>query len=141
MNDEWGQQVQKDPQYVQQVPQQPFVQLVVVLDLGAIREVVHELYGLGLIKIGHLGFYQHYTKMIGRENPYLRDYRIPDFSLFSRKDGQSTLKHVARFTVQCREVVNNENFYHFKLKLFPNSLIGTTFTWYTILPRNSIQSW
>ena len=78
--------------------------------------------------------------MIGRENPYLRDYRIPDFSLFSRKDGQSTLKHVARFTVQCREVVNNENFYHFKLKLFPNSLTGTTFTWYTILPRNSIQS-
>ena len=39
------------------------------------------------------------------------------------------------------ELANYENFYHFKLRLFPNSLAGTTFTWYTTLPRNSIQSW
>ena len=25
--------------------------------------------------------------------------------------------------------------------LFPNSLTGTTFTWYATLPRNSIMSW
>ena len=79
--------------------------------------------------------------MIDRENPYLRGYNIPDLSLFSREDGQSILNHVARFTVQCGELANYENFYHFKLRLFPNSLIGATFTWYTTLPRNSIQSW
>ena len=66
---------------------------------------------------------------------------IPDLCLFFGADGQSTLEHVARFTVQCEELANYENFYHFKLRLFPNSLIGATFTWYTTLPRNTIQSW
>ena len=39
------------------------------------------------------------------------------------------------------ELANYENFYHLKLRLFPNSLIGASFTWYTTLPRNSIRSW
>ena len=79
--------------------------------------------------------------MIDKENPYQRGHRIPDFSLFSREYGQSTLEHVVRFIMQCRELANFENFYHFKLRLFPNSLTKVAFTWYTTLPRNSIQSW
>ena len=43
--------------------------------------------------------------------------------------------------MQCGELANYENFYHFKLRLFPNSLIGVAFTWYITLPMNSIQSW
>ena len=39
------------------------------------------------------------------------------------------------------ELANYENFYHLKLRLFPNSLIGASFTWYTTLLRNSIRSW
>ena len=66
---------------------------------------------------------------------------IPDFSLFYGEDDQSTLEHVARFTMQCGEFANYENFYHIKLRLFPNSLIGVAFTWYTTFPRNFIQSW
>ena len=65
----------------------------------AIREAVQELYGLGIRQIGHLEFYKSYLKAIKRENPYSMGYRIPGFSLFSREDGQSTLEHVARFTV------------------------------------------
>ena len=79
--------------------------------------------------------------MIDRENPYPRGYRILDFSLFSGEDSQSTLEHVARFTMQCEELANYENFYHFKLNLFPKSSTRATFTWYTTLPRNFIQSW
>ena len=79
--------------------------------------------------------------MIDKESPYPRGYRIPDFSLFSREDGQSTLKHVARFIMQCGELANYGNFYHFKLRRFPNSLAGATFTWYTTLLRNFIRSW
>ena len=101
---------------------------------------MQELYGLGLRKIGRPKFYKPYLEMIDRENPYLRGYRIPDF-LFFRKDGQSTLENIARFTVQCGELANYENFYHFKLRLFTNSLLRTSFTWYTTLPRNSIQCW
>ena len=79
--------------------------------------------------------------MIDMENPYPRGYKIPDFSLFSEKDGQSTMEYVAIFTVQCEKLANYENFYHFKLRLFSNSLIGAAFTWYTTLPSNSIRSW
>ena len=61
-------------------------------------------------------------KMIDRENPYPRGYRFPNFSFFSREDGQSTLEHVVRFTMQCGELANYENIYYFKLILFPNSL-------------------
>ena len=50
-------------------------------------------------KIGSLEFYKPYPDMIDRENPYPRGYRIPDFSLFSGEDGQSTFEQVARFTV------------------------------------------
>ena len=115
--------------------------LAVVPDLGAIREVVHELYESSLKQIRSLKFYKLYPEMIDRKNPYPRGYMILDFSLFFGEDGQSTLEYVARFTMQCGELANYENFYHFKLRLFPNSLIGVTFTWYTTLPRNFIQSW
>ena len=138
VNDNWGQQVQQVPQQVQQVPQHLFVQQIAVPYLGAIREEIQELYGLGLMQIGCPKFYKPYPEMIERENPYPTVYRIPDFSFFSGEDDQSTLEHVARFTVQ---LANYENFYHFKLKLFPSSLTRATFTWYTTLPRNSIQSW
>ena len=117
------------------------MQPVAILDLGAIGEAVHELYGQRLMQIGHLEFYKPYPEMIDRENPYLRGYRILDLSLFSEEDDQATLEHVARFIMQCGELANYENLYHFKLRLFPNSLIGAAFTWHTTLPRNSIQSW
>ena len=129
-------------QQVQQVPRQPFGQPTPVPDLGAIIEAVLELYGPSLKKIGRSEFYKPYPKlMIDRENPYPRGYRIPDFSLFTKEDGQPTLKHVTRFIVQCGELANYENLYHFKLRLFHNSLTWSTFTWYTTLPRNSIRSW
>ena len=102
---------------------------------------MQEVYGLGLMQISRPKFYKLYLEMIGRENPYPRGYRTLDFSLFSRGEGQSTLEYVTRFTVQCGEFVNDENFYHFKVRLFPNSLKGETFIWYTTLPRNSIRSW
>ena len=89
---------------------------------------MQELYGPGLRKIGLPEFYKSYPEMIDRENPYPRGYRIPDFSIFFREDGQSTLEHVARFTVQCGELANYENLYHFKLRSFPNSLTGASFT-------------
>ena len=91
------------------------------LDLEVIREAVQEIYGLGLRQISHPKFYKSYPKTIDRENPYPRGYRILEFSSFSGEDGHSTLEHVARFTMQCGELANYENFLYFKLSLFPNS--------------------
>ena len=109
-------------------------------NLEAIREAVHKLYVPDLRLVGHLEFYKPYPKAIGREkNPYPSGYIIPKFSLLYGEDGQSTLEHVDRFTMQCGELVNYENFPYLKLRLFPNSLTGATFTWYAILPKNSIM--
>ena len=90
-------------QQVQQVLHQPFGQPALVPDLGAIKDEVHELYRPSLGTISHLKFYKPYPEMINMENPYPREYKIPDFSLFSIEDDQSTLEHVSRFTMQCEE--------------------------------------
>ena len=88
----------------------------------AIREAVQELNRLSLRQVGRPKFYKPYLESIDRKNLYPRGYRIPEFSLFSGEYGQSTLKHVAKFTVQCGELANYENFPYLKLRLFPNSL-------------------
>ena len=108
-------------------------------NLEAIKEAVQELYGLGLGQISCPKFYKPYLEAIDKENPYSKGYRILEFSLFSRENGQSTLEHVARFIVHCGELANYENFPYFKLTLFPKSLIGYAFTWYATLPRNYIM--
>ncbi|XP_075515390.1 uncharacterized protein LOC142550033 [Primulina tabacum] len=106
-----------------------------------VREAVQELYGPALRQIGRPEFHKPYPDYIDVNNPYQRGYRIHDFSLFCGEDGQSSMEHIARFTIQCGELANFENFNNLKLRLFPNSLTGTAFAWYASLPRNSVMSW
>ena len=103
-------------------------------NLEARREAVY-----GLYEPGRPEFHKPYPEAIDRENPYPRGYKILEFSLFFRENGQSTLELVARFTMQCGELANYENFPYLKLRLFPNSLTEVSFTWYATLPRNSIM--
>ena len=63
---------------------------------------------------------------------------MPDFSLFNEEREQSTIDHVARFTTLCGEFTNHD---FMKLGLFPNSLSGAVFAWYTNLPVRSILTW
>ena len=109
--------------------------------VDAVREVVQELYDPGLRQIGRSKFYKPYPDTIDRDNPYPKGYRVLEFILFSGKEGQSTIEHVAKSTIQCGELANYENFCNFKLRLFPNSLTGSAFTWYATLPRNSVFTW
>jgi hypothetical protein len=54
------------------------------------------------------------------------------------EDGRSTFEHVGQFLAQCSEVGTSDIF---RLKLFPLSLSGTAFTWFTSLAPNSISTW
>ena len=63
---------------------------------------------------------------------------MPDFVVFIGEEDQSIVEHVGRFLAQCEEAETNE---YLRLRLFPLSLSRTTFTWYTNLPANSIQTW
>lgn len=51
--------------------------------------------------------------------PFPRNYKIPEFTLFSGEENRSTVEHVARFTVLCAEALGN---YFWRLRLFGNSL-------------------
>ncbi|XP_055959745.1 uncharacterized protein LOC126654984 [Mercurialis annua] len=122
----------------QPLPHQPVAR---PLDMEAVREPVQELYGPGLRQIDRPQFHKPYPDHIDRKNPYPRGYKIPIFSLFSGEDGHSAIEHVAKFTIQCGVLANLDNIANFKLRLFPNSLTCTAFTWYATLPRNSVLTW
>jgi hypothetical protein len=70
--------------------------------------------------------------------PYARGYRVPGFTKFSGEDGKTTLEHVGQFILQCGEASANDTL---KLRMFPLSLSGTDFTWFTSLTTNSIFIW
>jgi hypothetical protein len=54
------------------------------------------------------------------------------------EDGKTTLEHVGQFILQCAEASANNTL---KLRIFPLSLSGTTFTWFTSLAPNSVFTW
>jgi hypothetical protein len=63
---------------------------------------------------------------------------VPEFSQFSGVDDKTTLEHVGQFILQCGEASANNVL---KLRLFPLSLSGTAFTWFTSLAPNSVFTW
>jgi hypothetical protein len=69
---------------------------------------------------------------------YPNYYRLPEFSMFSGEDGKTTLEHVGQFILQCGGASANDEL---KLRMFPLSLSGTTFTWFTSLAPNSVFTW
>ncbi|KZV55722.1 hypothetical protein F511_12557 [Dorcoceras hygrometricum] len=88
-----------------------------IIDLDLVRETVQELYGSALRLIGRPEFHKSYPEMIDHNHPYPRGYKIPDFSLFTGEDGQSTVEHVARFTIKCGTLANLENFSRLKIRI------------------------
>lgn len=79
-----------------------------------------------------------YTRSCKKMVPLPQGYKIPDFSILSKDDGNLTMEHISRFTAQC-EGASHNNYYH--LQLFLLSLSGMTFTWYSSLSPNSINRW
>jgi hypothetical protein len=69
---------------------------------------------------------------------YPRGCRVPESSKFSKEDGKPTLEYVGQFILQCSEASANDAL---KLRMFPLSLSGTIFTWFTSLAPNSVFTW
>jgi hypothetical protein len=61
-----------------------------------------------------------------------------DFTKFSGQDDTSTVEHIARYLMQLGEASADEAF---RIRYFPLSLIGPSFTWFAYLPAQSICSW
>jgi hypothetical protein len=58
-----------------------------------------------------------------------------NFLSLVRRTGKTTLEHVGQFILQCGEASTNDTL---KMRMFPLSLSGTTFTWFNYLVHNSI---
>jgi hypothetical protein len=61
-----------------------------------------------------------------------------DFTKFSGQDDNSTVEHIARYLMQLGEASTDEAF---RIRYFPLSLTGPTFTWFASLPAQSNCSW
>ena len=57
---------------------------------------------------------------------------------FSGENGESIVKHIARYTMEIGELANVE---YLKMRFFPSSLTKNAFTWFANLRPNSILSW
>ena len=48
------------------------------------------------------------------------------------------MEHISQFIIQCVETSTSDIY---KLRLFPLSLSGAAFTWFILLPPNSVHTW
>ena len=60
-----------------------------------------------------------------------------DFTKFSGQD-MTTVKHIGRFLIQCGDASAVDAL---RIRLFPLSLSGSAFAWFSSLPANSIITW
>jgi hypothetical protein len=70
--------------------------------------------------------------------PYPQGYKVPDFAKFNGVDNKTTWEHVSQYLAQLGEAGNTDPL---KVRLFPLSLAGTAFSWFSALPYGSINTW
>ncbi|XP_059638807.1 uncharacterized protein LOC132281087 [Cornus florida] len=63
-----------------------------------------------------------------------RNYRYPNFSMYSDEENFSTVQHIARFIAQCGEAGPSP---WLRMRLFSSSLARVAFEWYSNLPLPS----
>lgn len=64
--------------------------------------------------------------------------KVLKFLKFSGDTTDSTIEHVTRYLTVDGDIANNEKL---KIRYFPSTLTKNDFTWFTILPPNSIHDW
>jgi hypothetical protein len=69
---------------------------------------------------------------------YPRGFQVPDPAKFTGDDAKTTYEHIGQFLAQVNDVGITD--VH-KIRMFPLSLTGATFNWFTSLPPNLIDSW
>jgi hypothetical protein len=78
--------------------------------------------------------YPEYFDMI----PYPHGFLVPDLAKFIGDDAKTTYEHTGQFLAQVNDVGITD--VH-KIRMFPLSLTGIAFNWFTSLPLNSFDSW
>jgi hypothetical protein len=69
--------------------------------------------------------------------PYPHGFRVPNFARFTGDDARTTYEHIGQFLAQVNDTgITGMH----KIRLFPLSLSGTAFNWFTFLAPNSIDN-
>ncbi|XP_058764900.1 uncharacterized protein LOC131638358 [Vicia villosa] len=74
--------------------------------------------------------------IVQTKNPW--GWKVPKYTKFGGETREWTVEHIARYLTESGDMANNESL---RVKNFPSSLTKAAFTWFTILPPNSIDSW
>jgi hypothetical protein len=69
--------------------------------------------------------------------PYPRGFWVPDLAKFTGDDAKTTYEHIGQFLAQVNDVGITDMH---KIRMFPLSLTGAAFNWFTSLPPNLIDS-
>jgi hypothetical protein len=78
-------------------------------------------------------YHKSYPEFFGTV-PYPMGFRVPDFIKFTGEDSKTTFEHVGQFLAQA----NNFGIADVhKIRLFPLSLLGTSFNWFISLAPNT----
>jgi hypothetical protein len=70
--------------------------------------------------------------------PYPQGFQVPDLTKFMGDDAKTMYEHIGQFLAQVNDVGVTD--VH-KIRMFPLSLTGAAFNWFTSLPPNSIDFW
>jgi hypothetical protein len=110
---------------------------------GDVSDVVREqitrtLRELGFSPKGRVRSYQNSYPDYFDSVPYPRGFRMPDFTKFTEEDSRSTYEHVGKYLAQISDLGANDVY---RIQLFPLSLSGTAFNWFTYLAPNSVNTW
>jgi hypothetical protein len=70
--------------------------------------------------------------------PYPRGFQVLDLAKFTGDNAKTTYEHIEQFLAQVNDVGITD--IH-EIGMFPLSLTGAAFNWFTSLPLNSIDYW
>jgi hypothetical protein len=101
------------------------------------EQVARTLREFGLEPKGRATTYQKPYREFFDMVPYPRGFRVPDFGKFMGEDLKTTYEHVRQFLAQVSDFGITD--VH-KIRLFPLSLLGTTFNWFISLALNTINT-
>jgi hypothetical protein len=104
---------------------------------GVRHQIGRTLCEFGFMPKGQARLYQKPYPEYFDTMPYPRGFQVSDLAKFTGDDAKTAYEHIGQFLAQVNDVGITD--VH-KIRMFPISLTGAAFNWFTSLPPNSIDS-
>jgi hypothetical protein len=108
------------------------------VDDGVRDQIARTLREFGFTMKGWARSYQKPYLVYFDTIPYPRGFRVPDLAKFMGDDGKTTYEDIGQFLAQVNDMGITDMH---KIRMFPLSLTGAAYNWFTSLPPNLIDSW